>query len=73
MPQHQNIRDVISSKKCGKCGGEANGWKCSQCDYTTNLFDASHWKDCTRGGKLKVKCKTCGEAEDNCTCQPQAS
>ena len=71
MPQHQDIRDVISSKKCGKCGGEADGWKCSECAYTSASFDASHWKDCARGGKMKVKCKNCGEAEDNCTCQPQ--
>ena len=66
-----DLRNVISSKKCSKCGGPADGWKCSECGKTSDHFDPTHWRECDRGGKMKVKCKGCQEAEDNCTCKPQ--
>lgn len=68
MENDKDVRDLISSKKCSRCGGEARGWKCPQCGFETAHFDAMHWRNCVRGGKMKVKCKTCGRAEDNCTC-----
>lgn len=69
MPQ--DIRNIISSKKCSKCGGEAQGWKCPQCGLETEHFDPLHWRECARGGKMKARCKACGQAEDNCTCQTE--
>jgi len=64
----QNIIDVVSSKKCSKCGGEAEGWKCPKCGMESSQYDPLHWRTCPQGGKIKVKCKKCGQAEDNCTC-----
>jgi len=68
MPQ--DVRDLLSSKKCSKCGGPSGGWICSACGYTAEHFDPMHWKDCNRGGKMVVKCKACGLAENKCTCPP---
>ncbi len=64
----QNTKNLISSKICSHCGGEADGFKCPKCGLVSAVFDPLHWRNCTGGGKLQAKCKKCGEAEDNCRC-----
>ncbi len=68
MYQEKNIKDVISAKTCSRCGGEADGWKCPKCGRTSDRYDPLHWQQCQYGGKLRARCKKCGEAEDNCKC-----
>jgi len=70
MPQ--NVQHLISSKICSHCGGEVDGWKCSKCGLAPDHFDSMHAKECAAGGKLQLKCKACGQAEDNCTCEAKA-
>lgn len=62
------LRQKLSGNLCGKCGGEAPGWKCPKCGKTAKAFDPSHWRVCPEGGKMEAQCQKCGQAESNCKC-----
>jgi len=63
-----NHQHIASSKHCSFCGGEVDGFKCPECGMTSSRHDPDHFRNCPSGGKLKLKCKKCGEAETNCAC-----
>ncbi|OGF73156.1 hypothetical protein A2W54_02815 [Candidatus Giovannonibacteria bacterium RIFCSPHIGHO2_02_43_13] len=62
------ITKRMSGSICGHCGGRADDWKCPKCGKSLKQFDPFHWKNCTKGGKMKAQCNACAEAEDNCKC-----
>jgi len=70
---HKDLINKISSNKCGKCGGDAPGWKCPKCGAVSSLFDPLHRQKCRFGAKYQAQCLKCGEAEDNCTCAHENS
>jgi len=57
-----------SPKHCTRCHGDADGFKCPQCGHRGAQYDPFHWQKCQGEGKMRVKCKTCQEAEDDCKC-----
>ncbi len=63
-----DIATHISSSHCTRCHGEADGFKCPRCGKTSAHYDPDHFRTCPEKGKLRVKCKKCGQAEDTCAC-----
>lgn len=66
-------------KKCIKCGGETEGYKCNVCRAEADEHDSSHGQDETGRPKANhprgndhcmCQCVACREAEANCTCPP---
>lgn len=53
--------------KCGKCGMDAEGWKCAKCGHESAENDPSHTHEDAES--MMAKCTGCNEAEANCTCE----
>lgn len=51
--------------KCKKCGKEAEGYKCPDCDVESATHDPEH---VCGGNRCMPKCKDCNEAEEKCSC-----
>ena len=58
----------LSSKHCGVCHGDGDGFKCPKCGYTAVFFYPLHFNKCAEKSMMQVKCQKCGEAERNCKC-----
>lgn len=67
MPEH-NVLKHASSAHCTRCHGEGDGFKCPKCGKTSAFYDPDHFRNCAEKAKMRVKCKQCQQAEDNCTC-----
>lgn len=55
----------MEDKRCGKCGGESEGYKCDQCGAEAREHDAQHG---CGGDRCMPKCRGCKEAEAKCSC-----
>lgn len=65
---HHDVVKHASSEHCTKCHGESAGFKCPACGQEADHYDPDHFRSCANGAKMRVKCKVCGKAEDNCAC-----
>lgn len=65
---HHDVVKHVSSEHCTRCHREGAGFKCPKCGQEGDHYDPDHFRSCPHGAKMRVKCKACGKAEDNCTC-----
>lgn len=63
-----DYKKLVSKEHCTLCHGEGDGFKCAKCGQTSDKHDPNHWRKCEKEGKMQVKCKKCGEAEQKCSC-----
>ncbi|MEK7169808.1 MAG: hypothetical protein AAB767_00800 [Patescibacteria group bacterium] len=66
--ENHSVLHHVSSSHCSRCHGEGEGFKCPKCAATATHYDPDHFRNCGEKGKMRVKCKKCGQSEDNCTC-----
>lgn len=55
----------MEDKKCVKCGGKTEGYKCDMCGEEAEKHDESH--SCG-GDHCVTKCAGCSQSETKCTC-----
>lgn len=66
---HHDAMKHASPNHCSRCHGEGDGFKCPTCGVAVALYDPDHFRKCPEKAKMRVKCRKCGQAEDNCTCR----
>jgi len=65
---HHDATKHASPNHCSRCHGESDGFKCPKCGKIAAAYDPDHFRQCPEKAKMRVTCKKCQQAEDNCTC-----